>query len=105
MCYVGVLGDFNFIYYCDDVVVLVGLLGVFVYGMLMMGIVLFVVIFVFDFVMCVFDYGVCFIKLVVVDFVDGVDIYVVVMVGVVDEEVVCIDFKVMFDEIIVFVKV
>lgn len=72
VCYVGVLGDFNLIYWNECFVQLVGLFDVIVYGMFMMVIVVWVVIdWLGDFGV-VEDYSVCFIWFVVVFDFDGI---------------------------------
>lgn len=102
--YAGASGDFNPIHYRDDVAASVGLPGVLAHGMLTMGIASSVVISALDPATRVLDYGVRFTKPVVVDPVDGADIYVVATVGAVDEEAARIDLKVTFDETTVLVK-
>jgi len=97
ICYVGVSGDFNMIYWSDCVVCEVGLFGVIVYGMfIMVMVVWFVIVWVGDFGVVV-EYGVCFIKFVLVDDVEGMSIEVCGVVVIKDDEccIVCVDFMVM----------
>lgn len=93
MWYVGVFGDFNLIYWNEWFVKFVGLLDIIVYGMFMMVEVIWVVIdWVGDFGVVV-EYGVCFIRLVVVFDLDGIMLCVEGVVrNVCDDGLVDVDF-------------
>lgn len=102
--YAGASGDFNPIHYRDDVAASVGLPGVLAHGMLTMGLASSVVVSALDPAARILDYGVRFIKPVVVDPVNGAEVQVLAKVGAVDDEAVRIDLTVRFNDTTVLVK-
>jgi acyl dehydratase len=102
--YAGASGDFNPIHYRDDVAASVGLPGVLAHGMLTMGLAVATIVPWLGDSGRILEYGVRFIRPVVVDPQTGAELRIVATVGAIDDEAARIDLTVTHGETTVLGK-